>query len=436
VGGILGAMFVGYITWVSPQQGVALTFALAVSGQIFASMVIDHYGLFGTAIRTITWEKIPHHYLGKNCGGPADPRRSAADQKIDTGRIGVSCTVHNMANPNLDTNKSSLSAADKEFENNIRPASIVEFSGQSQIIDNLKVFIRAAKMRGEALDHVLFHGPPGLGKTTLSRIVAHELGVNIRETSGPVIEKPADLAGLLTGLEKNDVLFIDEIHRLSTVVEEYLYAAMEDYRIDIMIDSGPNARSIQLSLNQFTLIGATTRSGLLTAPLLSRFAIKSRLEYYSADTLRKIVQRAANILQVKISIEAAGEIARRSRATPRIANGLLRRVRDFAQVLNDGEIDMGITKHALKALNVDEYGLDDMDNKILATIIDKFKGGPVGITTIATAVGEEPGTLEEVYEPFLIQEGFLQRTPRGREVTLKAYEHLGRQQPGGQPQLW
>lgn len=341
-----------------------------------------------------------------------------------------------MANPNLDTNKSSLSAADKEFENNIRPASILEFSGQPRIIDNLKVFIRAAKMRGEALDHVLFHGPPGLGKTTLSRIVAHELGVNIRETSGPVIEKPADLAGLLTGLEKNDVLFIDEIHRLSTVVEEYLYAAMEDYRIDIMIDSGPNARSIQLSLNQFTLIGATTRSGLLTAPLLSRFAIKSRLEYYSADTLRQIVQRAANILQVKISIEAAGEIARRSRATPRIANGLLRRVRDFAQVLNDGEIDMGITKHALKALNVDEYGLDDMDNKILATIIDKFKGGPVGITTIATAVGEEPGTLEEVYEPFLIQEGFLQRTPRGREVTPKAYEHLGRQQPGGQPQLW
>ncbi|MDF2381505.1 Holliday junction branch migration DNA helicase RuvB [Nostoc ellipsosporum NOK] len=341
-----------------------------------------------------------------------------------------------MANPNLDTSKSSLTAADKEFENNIRPSSIVEFSGQPQIIDNLKVFIRAAKMRGEALDHVLFHGPPGLGKTTLSRIVAHELGVNIKETSGPVIEKPADLAGLLTGLEKNDVLFIDEIHRLSTVVEEYLYAAMEDYRIDIMIDSGPNARSIQLSLNPFTLIGATTRSGLLTAPLLSRFAIKSRLEYYSADTLRQIVQRASNILKVKISADAAGEIARRSRATPRIANGLLRRVRDFAQVLNDGEIDMGITKHALKALNVDEYGLDDMDNKILATIIDKFKGGPVGITTIATAVGEEPGTLEEVYEPFLIQEGFLQRTPRGREVTPKAYEHLGRQRPGGQPQLW
>lgn len=341
-----------------------------------------------------------------------------------------------MTNPNLNTDRSSLSAADKEFENNIRPASILEFSGQDRIIENLKVFIRAAKMRGEALDHVLFHGPPGLGKTTLSRIVAHELGVNIRETSGPVIEKPADLAGLLTGLEKNDVLFIDEIHRLSTVVEEYLYAAMEDYRIDIMIDSGPNARSIQLSLHPFTLIGATTRSGLLSAPLLSRFAIKSRLEYYSADTLRQIVQRAAGILQVKISPDAAGEIARRSRATPRIANGLLRRVRDFAQVLNDGEIDIGITKHALRALNVDEYGLDDMDNKILATIIDKFKGGPVGITTIATAVGEEAGTLEEVYEPFLIQEGFLQRTPRGREVTAKAYEHLGRQKPGSAPQLW
>lgn len=341
-----------------------------------------------------------------------------------------------MTNPNLNTDRSSLSAADKEFENNIRPASILEFSGQDRIIENLKVFIRAAKMRGEALDHVLFHGPPGLGKTTLSRIVAHELGVNIRETSGPVIEKPADLAGLLTGLEKNDVLFIDEIHRLSTVVEEYLYAAMEDYRIDIMIDSGPNARSIQLSLHPFTLIGATTRSGLLSAPLLSRFAIKSRLEYYSADTLRQIVKRAAGILQVKISPDAAGEIARRSRATPRIANGLLRRVRDFAQVLNDGEIDIGITKHALRALNVDEYGLDDMDNKILATIIDKFKGGPVGITTIATAVGEEAGTLEEVYEPFLIQEGFLQRTPRGREVTAKAYEHLGRQKPGSAPQLW
>ena len=341
-----------------------------------------------------------------------------------------------MANPKQNSEKENLAATDLAFENSIRPSAISEFAGQEQIIENLRIFIKAAKIRGEALDHVLFHGPPGLGKTTLSRIVAHELGVNIRETSGPVIEKPGDLAGLLTSLESNDVLFIDEIHRLSTVVEEYLYAAMEDYRIDIMIDSGPNARSIQINLNPFTLIGATTRSGLLTAPLLSRFAIKSRLEYYRADVLHAIIKRSSGILGTNISTDAIDEMGRRSRGTPRIANGLLRRVRDFAQVLNDGQIDLGITQHALKALNVDEHGLDEMDNRILTTIIEKFKGGPVGIGTIATAVGEEPGTIEEVYEPFLIQEGFLQRTPRGREVTAKAYNHLGKSMPGSAGSLF
>ncbi len=315
---------------------------------------------------------------------------------------------------------------EKDFENALRPLQFDDFSGQQKVVDNLRIFVEAAKYRGEPLDHTLLHGPPGLGKTTLSNIIANELGVGFKLTSGPVLDKPGDLAGILTSLEPNDVLFIDEIHRLSPVVEEYLYSAMEDYRIDIMIDKGPSARSIQIDLSPFTLVGATTRSGLLTAPLRARFGINMHLEYYDATTLQKIVMRSSSILGVPIDTEAAGEIASRSRGTPRIANALLRRVRDFAQVKGNGRIDLRIARIALEALNIDRYGLDEIDNKILLTIIDKFKGGPVGIGTIATAVGEDAGTVEEVYEPFLIKEGFIKRTPRGREVTELAYRHLGR----------
>ncbi len=318
-----------------------------------------------------------------------------------------------------------MSDFEKDFEEQIRPKEFTQFSGQEKITDNLKIFVKAALLRGESLDHVLLHGPPGLGKTTLAHIVANELNVNMRITSGPVLDKPGDLAGLLTGLEEGDVLFIDEIHRLSPVVEEYLYSAMEDYTIDIMLDKGPGARSVQLTLQPFTLLGATTRSGLLTAPLRARFGIQCHLEYYNAAVLKTIVLRSAGILDVEIDEQAAQEIASRSRGTPRIANALLRRVRDFAQVKGSGKIDTKITQYALDALNIDKRGLDQMDNKILSTIIHKFKGGPVGIGTIATAVSEEVGTLEEVYEPFLIQEGLLQRTPRGREATALAYEHLG-----------
>ena len=326
---------------------------------------------------------------------------------------------------NFDIRRERIES-DKDFERALRPMVFDDFSGQDKVIENLRVFVAAARMRGEALDHILLHGPPGLGKTTLSNIVANELGVGFKVTSGPVLDKPGDLAGILTSLEENDVLFIDEIHRLSPVVEEYLYSAMEDYRIDIMIDKGPGARSVQLTLSPFTLIGATTRSGLLTAPLRARFGINCHLEYYDHAVLQGIVKRSARLLGVPITDDASREIALRSRGTPRIANALLRRVRDFAQVKGDGSVNCAIARYALEALNIDQYGLDEIDNKILTTIIDKFKGGPVGLTTIATALGEDPGTIEEVYEPFLIKEGFIKRTPRGREVTDLAYRHLGR----------
>ena len=339
-------------------------------------------------------------------------------------------------NEYLDANSDNLNSTEKEIEKVLRPLSFDDFTGQDKVVENLRVFVKAAEQRSEALDHVLLHGPPGLGKTTLANIIANELNVGFKVTSGPVLEKPGDLAGLLTNLEEGDVLFIDEIHRLSPVVEEYLYSAMEDYKIDIMIDTGPNARSVQIELNPFTLVGATTRTGLLTAPLRARFGITSRLEYYDAQLLATIIKRSANIINVGIDDNAAAEISRRSRGTPRITNSLLRRVRDFAQVKGDGRINQEIAIYGLDALNVDKHGLDDMDNRILSAIIDKFKGGPVGLTTIATAVSEQAGTIEEVYEPFLIKEGFLMRTPRGREATEKAYQHLGKVKSPNQGNLF
>ena len=339
-------------------------------------------------------------------------------------------------NEHLDPNADHLTPTDRDIERVLRPQAFEDFTGQEKVIENLKIFVQAAKLRGEALDHVLLHGPPGLGKTTLSHIIANEMATGIKVTSGPVLDKPGDLAGLLTGLDEGDILFIDEIHRLSPLVEEYLYSAMEDFKIDIMLETGPNARSVQITLNPFTLVGATTRSGLLTAPLRARFGINARLAYYDAKLLTTIVLRSSEILKTPISDEGAYEIARRSRGTPRIANALLRRTRDFAQIKGNGSIDTEIARYALNALNVDEHGLDEMDNRILTTIIDKFKGGPVGLKTIATAVGEDEGTIEEVYEPFLIQEGYIMRTSRGRETTEAAYKHLNRNYPGQSGRLF